>query len=462
MVKTLENNVKGKTKKDWLKRAKIGASALLVAASLSYGSCKPFPDPTPSLDPTPTPTPNYPAIYLDEVNVTQGENKTINLSELASESGINWTGIGEYDSRLLTPTINGNNLTVQVSENISEDTPYSINCKFNRGNGEETGVLEGTIKNLFDVYGTLQDNETQTNKQGLVKLFDSSNTKIGETSTTDGNFHVKSTIPHSGKVKLQAKLDDGSYVRTMEFDGTKDVSDSLVRAVPYPTFDTDNSGAIDETDYQNFYNFIKQIGTTSSVELINGNYITVNKIFKWNLDNLAKIEICRTNSDNGTYFTQEEIDSLISYMPEIKKFIAGKKDLSSIVQVLENTSDSHKMEPGYIVVMPDDYIGTKGNIGLEESNYQDPNNSRIVTTSLIHLLPIKSLPVSKHEFGHSFIAQELTNETVHKISPDYTIMYSDGSLLTPGVADEKAGKLLYEETYSAGDKIEDILGFNFL
>jgi hypothetical protein len=451
MVKTLENNLGNKVKNNGLKRLKIGALALLASASLSFVGCKPHVDPTP--DP----------ITLENVNVTQGENKTIDLTQISDNSEATWTGIADYNHSLFTPTLVGKNLTIQVSDDIREDTPYSVSLKVKNGDKEETAVLEGVVKNVFEVRGVLQDNETHTNQAGILKIFDSSNDNVGEVSTSDGNFLIKPTELASGsKVKLQAKLND-SYVRTMEFnvDNTKDIS-VLVRAVPKVNFDINDSGVVDATDNQNFIDFIKQINTSFSYE--DGTWFS--KIKKWNLDNLLSIEICRTNSDNGTFFSQTAINNLITYLTEednIKKFIAGKKDLSSIVQVLDNSSLSHKAQSGYITVLPNDGIGTKGGTGLHEGFYQDSTNSRIITSSIIHLIPTELLLASNHEFGHSFIAQVLWDESEHIISPTKTIMYSGTARpLKPGLADEKAGKLLYEETYSAGEKLENILGINFL
>lgn len=36
------------------------------------------------------------------------------------------------------------------------------------------------------------------------------------------------------------------------------------------------------------------------------------------------------------------------------------------------------------------------------------------------------------------------------------------NLIKPGIADEKAGKIIYEETYNPGENIDDVLGIGFL
>jgi hypothetical protein len=447
MAKTLLNKI-GK---------KVRNGALIATAclglSLGVAGCKPgyVPD-----DETP-------AIVLEDVNVTQGESRTVNLSDLAQDSGVTWTGVAEYNPDVLTPTLEGENLTVKVSDNITEDIPYSVRLKAMNGGKEETVKLEGIVKNIVEVSGVLQNNETGTNQAGILKLFDSTGSKAGEYYTSNGNFKIVSDFSE-GNMKLQARLNDG-YVRTMNVPlAGKDISNILVRAVPYVNFDIDDNGSVNEVDNQKFIDWMKQINTVCSVEEENGNFFDVHLITKWNLNNLNTIEICRTNYEKGISFSQEAIDNLLGYLADadnIPKFIAGKKNLSSIVQIVESTADAHIKQPGYITVIPDDAYGTHGGTGSEETGY-NPNVWGEVSSSLIRTIQLNSLLISPHEFGHSFIAQELWNESVHVISPNNTMMYSGVEHPSkPGLADEKAGKLLYEETYHAGEKIENILAQSF-
>jgi hypothetical protein len=453
MVKTLLNKI-GKIAERVKRAVPIAVAAGSIAfASLGLAGC------TPTSDPRPKPEPGY-DIILPNVNVTQGESKTVNLSDLAQDSGVTWTGVAEYDSNLLTPSLSGDKLTVEVSNDISEDVPYSVKLKAVNDGKEEAVKLEGIVKNIVEVSGVLQSNETGTNHAGIVKLFDSAGSKAGECSTSDGNFKITSDFS-AGNMKLQARLNDG-YVRTMNIPlAGKDVSGVLLRAVPHVNFDIDDSGSVDENDNQKFIDWMKQINTLYSYE--DGTWFS--KITKWNLNNLTAIEICRTNSEKGISFSQTAIDNLLGYLADsenIPKLISGKKNLSSIVQVLDSSSEAHKLQAGYITVIPDDWIGTKGGIGLEE-NACDYLNTCLTTASLIHVIPENELRVSKHEFGHSFIAPALINESEHVISPKNTIMYSGVEHPSkPGLADEKAGKLLYEESYSAGERIENILGTSFI
>jgi hypothetical protein len=437
MAKTLLNKIG--------KKVKNGILIASACAGIGFGlaGCKPgyVPD-----DETP-------AIVLEDVNVTQGESRTVNLSDLAQDSGVTWTGVAEYNSDILTPTLEGDNLTVKVSDNITEDIPYSVKLKAMNGGKEETVKLEGIVKNIVEVSGVLQNNETGANQAGILKLFDSAGSKAGEYYTSNGNFKIVSDF-NEGNMKLQARLNDG-YVRTMNVPlAGKDISGVVVRAVPYVNFDIDDDGNVNEVDNQKFIDWMKQINSPEPENLV----------IKWNLDNLNAIEICRTNYEKGISFSQTAIDNLLGYLADpdnIPKFIAGKKNLSSIVQIVESTADAHIKQPGYITVIPDDGDGTMGGMGRNENRYNQEVLGE-VNSSLIRLIPTSKLVVSPQEFGHSFIAQALWNESVHVISPNDTMMYSGVEHPSkPGLADEKAGKLLYEETYHAGEKIENILAQSF-
>jgi hypothetical protein len=449
MAKTLENNVKGS---GFVRRIKTGALALVAVASIGLASCKQAMSPDSGDEPGKPGKPNYPTLSLSDVNLNEGEDKSIDLSKLTSESGITWTGVGAYDSKLVTPTLTGTNLTVQVSDDITETVPYSIGVNTNEG----PAVVKGVINNKFEISGKLKD-ETFTNQAGIVQLYDSSDNLVGETSTADGNFNLKpGSVASGSKVKLKGKTNT-SYRRTLEFncDTSKDVSDAQIIVFPHPTYDVDGSGGeVNEADYQAIINFVRQINTGSLPDS-EGLY----RIKKANLDNIIKNEVCKRNSENGTYFSDTAINNYLSYMPEINKLFAGKKDLGSILEVLDNSSLSHKGIAGYFVTTPDDMIGTKGGTGLEESFYQNPANSREITSALIHFIPTEHLSTALEEWAHLAIAPVLYHNEEEVISNLYTVLYPSAvHKSTIGLADEEVAKILYNSSVLVGEKLENILG----
>jgi hypothetical protein len=423
------------------------AKILLATALIGMTGCPPAVIPKPELPP----------IILPKVDVTQGEKKTVNLSYLANDSGITWES-AEDNSDLITTSLSGDNLSISVSDEVREDVSYSITLKAKRENKEETLALEGIVKNIVEISGNLKNNETETNQAGLVKLFDSVGSKIGEYNAFGGNFNFVSSL-REGKAKLQARLNNG-YIRTIKLSlAGKDISGIEIYAVPKVDFDINDDGTVDEKDSLNFIDFMKQTNTTPSVEEDNGKFVDVSLINKWNLDDLIAIEICKTNSEKEIQLDIKETE-LIYSLPQLPLFIARKKDLGSIVNFYEESSMSHEGIPGYITIIPDDIEGTIGGIGLTKTTF-DYTNPRRAISSVIHLLTAKNLTVNYHEFGHSFIAQ--VGEAENPISPSTSIMFTSGNILSsPGLADEKAGKLLYEETYLAGENLDNILRTKFI
>jgi hypothetical protein len=432
------------------------ASILLVAAVFgAVSGCdewfRPHPKPKPE---------ELPAITLSAIDVKQGERKTVNLATLANDSGITWEKAESDNPELVNLSVSGEELTLAVSDNIIEDVSYSGKLTAKRGNKEESVSISGTVGNIVDIYGSLKNNETESNEAGLIKLFDSIGSKIGESSTSNGNFGLTSSL-RQGKAKLQARLNNG-YVRTIELSlEGKDISGIEIYAVPKVDFDLNDDEAVNEKDSLDFIEFMKQINTTYSYE----NGIWFSCITKFDLNNLTAIEICRTNSNKGISFNQTAIDNAIGYFSDpdnIPVLIAGKKNLSSIIQTVENSSSAHIGQQGYISIIPDDITGTKGGTGLDENFYQSVNG-RLVTSSVIHALPENELFVAPHEIGHSFIAQVLVNENNQIISPKNTFMYSGTAHpVKPGLADEKAGNLLYKGKCEAGQRLDYLLEMKFL
>jgi hypothetical protein len=430
------------------------AKILLAATLVSLTGCPPAIIPKPELPP----------IVLPKVGITQGEKKTVNLSYLANDSGITWEVVNSDNPELVNLSLSGDELTLDASDNITEDVSFSGKIIAKRGDKEENISFGGKVENIVDISGNIKNNETGANQAGLVKLFDGVGNKLGEYSTSDGNFSIISSIK-SGNTKLQARLNNG-YIRTINFSlAGKDISGIEIYAVPHVDFDINDDGTINSGDNQAFIDFMRQINTTPSVDEENGKLVDVSLINKWNLDNLVAIEICRTNSDKGISFSQTSIDNCVSYFADptnIPKLIAQKKDLNSIIQILENSSSAHKFQPGYITIIPDDGEGTMGGTGRNE-NFYYINNQMKVNSSLIHLIPTENLMCEPHELAHSFTAQQLWDEDNHTISPKYTLIYSGVEhFWKPGLADEKAGKLLYMGNWDAGEKLEYLLGTKFI
>ena len=403
---------------------------------------------------------DLPTVDLSSVNsnLIDGKTSTINLPNPTDDdtSGIIPYTKAEVLSGNATATLNGNNLILNANR-VSQDNPYQVRLTFGTPEGGmNTATLSGTIKNLCDISGVLQDVETHSNQAGIIRLYDASNnSQLGEDPTSDGNFSFESASPVS-QIKLQAQFGD-SYIRTITLDGTKDYSGISVRAVSAPNF------SVSKTD---FITFMRQINFGDPVE---SNY----GLKRWDLSQLQGIEILAVNPLNSNYsFTQSQQDFIANKITagndtesyDIRNYVRGK-DLSGLIHedttptgIYTNdlTNGMITPKPGWIVVVVDNSDENPG--GLTDKNII--NNK--ITGALIRLRTesINDNVVS-HEFGHVFIAP--IGEANNTVSSIYSIMWSgEGNLTKPGVADIKEGQIIYEDSYLPAEKLDDILGMNWM
>lgn len=422
---------------------------------------------------------DIPTLDLSGTNkdLIDGKSSTINLPSPIDDdtSGdIPYIKAESLDGETV-PTLNGKQLTLQANP-VSQDSPYKIKLTFGSASeGINTATLEGTIKNLCDISGVLQDNETHTPQTGIIKWFDGT---IHYTELPSGTFDIHQTSPAS-QIKLQAQVGD-SYIRTINLDGTKDYPNLIVRVVPNQSFSSKDD----------FRKFMSEINFGEDV--LSGNY----GLKKWNLDNLKGIEILLQNpnpvNESFSSSQQDLIKSkIINLNPkDIELYLNGyifpssQKDNPSLSFVQEDKSDTPEInkhyssngsiitgvDSGWIVVAPNTKLGYAGTTG--NGYYVNPDihtSTQTVISSLIQILPsdvdtygINGHPVVSHEFGHAFIAQ---NGEASSLSGTYTIMDPDSYSLIPPcipkVADIKAGQIIYEESYLPREKLDDILGMNW-
>jgi hypothetical protein len=377
-----------------------------------------------------------PSVTLSDVDLIDGRNLEISLPTPIDDD----TPVVPYtNAEVLTGSLsvdisklNEKKLILKANP-VNQNVPYQVRLTFGSSlGGVNTAILKGTIKNLCDISGFLQDNETHTNQSGTITLSD------GTSTSTSGAFNIQTSSPVS-EIKLKGQFGD-SYVRTLTFDGTKDYPGIYVRAVPNPTF----------CSKENFKRFIRKI---------NENY---EGLRRWNLDNLAGIEILSINSLTGSSFSDEQIgiiQSKIKSPTEVEVFVRGK-ELDSLIKGGNHytiVGSEIIPEEGWIIIVPDSSI----NGGFTMPWYLNGNNSTgIINRARIKINPtyvLQDNPTTSHEFGHAFIAQ---NGHANNNFSSYTIMPENIFLISPGVADKKAGQIIYEETYSPRENLDNILGMN--
>lgn len=302
----------------------------------------------------------------------------------------------------------------------------------------------------MDISGRLEDNEEDIGRGGVLRVYNASDPAV-LTAIKDGNFsaitplkeiatdpygyfsmtldQLNSELPDG--VVLRAKIGEGdertSYVRTIT-ESSGDKTDITMRAVPYPTFDTNGDGVINQVDYQNFKTHFQNTNVTYS---------------KWDTLNKIKIFI----GEGATMFDEvgiENIKNKIKDHNNIEQFVEGR-ELDDLIEVVDGLPPSD-FEDGCIQVAPDNDIAY-GNVGV---TYIKRIGRNIVGARIHMNTDVVGMdnPVTTHEFGHTLIAPD-----GHSSLPDeLTIMKPTGNiLLQPGVADIKSAKIVKEDTFLAGD-----------
>ncbi len=455
-----------KTLIDLLRNAKgFRKTRLLLAAmgAIGLASC--------TQECTPIPINNSPQITSNPTTTQVDELSSYNYDVDATDpDGDKLT----YSLPLAPPWLSIDSTTGMVSGTaplVNLDTPFDIEVGVSEGiNPVVTQSYTLTAKNVYlDVEGYLKDNETKSPQGGLVKIFNSANLvnpiTIASADPVTGyfNFHSSTTkISDLSGVVLRAISKDASgnqnsYARTQAFPAGY-VSVNPIMVVPYPSL-------TDGFSVQEFYDFMKQINISIS-----------DGLRKWNLNNLKGIEILTSNPDStkpGSFSDPQQsyIMNKIKDPGNIEKFVIGKV-LDNYIQIDINNNPpfgkqihygptfTNGVDDGWIIVAPNNNL-TGG------QTFFAPNPS-IINKVWIEIKPSSATdpssptdsPVVTHEFGHAFIARG--GEAI-TMNPNYTIMLSSGNISPsiPKSADIKAAKIVYEDTYQAGEKLDDVLGTTF-
>jgi len=409
----------------------------------------------PKITSNPITAANEKSSYNYQVTATdaEGDNLTYSIN------GPLWLSVSS--TGLITGTI----------PSTSADTNCAVEIDVSDGTNTTKQNFTLTEKNLLDITGNLQDVEDLTkNQAGEVRIYDVSNslttTQLGTAIpvSANGNFSFHASSPVT-QVKLQAMLNGGSYIRTLTLDGTKD--QDLTNGIRITKYGYSDGSLFDAVSFRNF---MKEI----NIDTGHDEYGKEIGLRKWDLSiaGLKGIEILSVNPDSTKgYFdsTQQTIiETKIRNTNDIGAYVTKGRDLSqSDFQILkDNPLTPHYtksgniitgVDSGWIIVFPDNSLKNDG----ETPQGYLINNTGIIPRALIKILPQHAVyndSVLTHEFGHVFIA--LNGEAT--LSPSQTIMNPSNVITTPGVADIKAGKIIYENTYLPREKLDDILGMNWM
>jgi hypothetical protein len=405
--------------------------------------------------------PTLPTVDFSDLdkNLVDGRTKTIILpapTDADTEGEILYNSVKSLDDKV-SATLNGRELTLTAIP-VSEETNYQLEFDFGtEQGGKNKATLEGKIKNLCDISGDLQDNETDSNQAGEIRLYNQDKVKLAETNTSNGVFDIQASEPAS-EIYLQAKVGDDGYIRTITLDGSKDYSGKIVRAVTEPDFET--FGGNPKADFKEFLrrtNFGFRRG-----DLYGG-------LKRWNFGEeengtiFQGLEILDKDPNTGAQFTQAQQELIEQYIRE-SGYLRGQE--INIQQDDENSEKhydkyTNKIVPqeGWGIIIParldSNIAGLTDTYDTNGDNYMDRYKIRLDTEYIDSRIIIHEFLHGMIYFGHSH--EEGDNKIIESL-----MAYNDGNAKSMTEADVKGNYVIEELTYPVKSNIEEILGMNWM
>ncbi|VVB83939.1 Uncharacterised protein [uncultured archaeon] len=347
---------------------------------------------------------------------------------LALASAVNFAGCDPFGEE---PTPTPTSTPVPTPQPTQEPTPVPTP----QPTPEPTPIPYETIS------GRLESNEEHgVLKSGKVELY--VNDVLSETDSDGKDFSF--SVPYNSNIKLRGEIDEAgvqkSYKRTVNLENVIENKNVTLRAVPYPDFDANG-----EAD--NISQFKQHMEETNISKEIGGDG-KEKGLRKWDLNKLNKIKIFEHNGSDS--FSDEQINMIQSKIKDsndIEKLVNGK-ELDNYIEVVYGSPAGYEENCIYVVpkTMEERGITSKtlaGKIIVYNNIKLNPDSTGIEN------------PTISHEFGHAFIAP---NGEANTLADEYTIMKPFPNGTAPKIADEKSAKIIYEDTYLAGERLDDILG----
>jgi hypothetical protein len=454
-----------KKKLSSIKEVKKGVATLVAVAGLGFSGCQNLMDPQaeePEI-PIESALPSVDFSGLDKTLV-DGRTRTITLPAPYDEDSRNvpYNCVRSLDDNV-SATLNGRELTLTAIP-VSEETNYQLEFDFGtEQGGKNTATLEGKIENLCDISGELQDNETDSNQAGEIRLYNKDKIKLAETNTSNGVFNVQASEPAS-EIYLQAKVGDNGYIRTIKLDGSKDYSEKIVRAVTEPDFPT--TGGNPKADFKEFLrrtNFGFRKG-----DLYGG-------LKRWNFGEeengtiFQGLEILDKDPNTGAQFTPEQQDLIKQYIKDKESgYLKGgeiniqkdDEDTSDINKhYVKNSDGTTSALKGWGIIIPasldSDIAGLTDTYDLDGDNYIDKYKIRLDINCIDSRIIIHEFLHGMIYFGHSH--EERDNKIIESL-----MAYNGGNAKSMTEADVKGNYIIEELTYPVKSNIEEILGMNWM
>jgi hypothetical protein len=376
----------------------------------------------------------------------------------------------------------GNNGSIE--ETIVQSTPIDISRTFNNegsvkieGQCTDSGSLTdkksiivnvSSIPDYVDISGTLEDNENDSGKAGIIRVYNASNNAFLEEHSVNssGNFsftldELVSQLPNG--VKLQARTGSTgnytSYVRTIKL-SQGDHSNVIVRAVLYdnPNNSYDNGLLNTEQKRTDFKTHMGRVNFWSDGEkisagitgFVNGN--PYHGLKKWNFGDISDTEAHPTFKGIQVSST----DFIGTDYNQIKDAILNSGYLkASEIPIVYGTDHLGQAGWGSIV---------RGVQGPGTVVWDDYGNDGYIEGFITYIYPGAGIyqSVINHEVAHGLLfpghASGPSTPALFDSIMKYTSPIPDS--FTP--ADIKGNYIIDEDTYKGMEPEDDILGMNWL
>ena len=371
-------------------------------------------------------------------------------------------GSGNIESYNVTPA----GILTLKPRSIIKNSPYQIRLTYENALGVRgSSNASSNILNLFQASGTLKNVRLNSASNGILEVYDiTTKAKIGEISTSTGEFDIKATIPSTGKVSLQARLNPDGFWEKIELEN-EDKTGLNVFAVPAPDFYLNPPTNTTLCTKEQFREFARYPNISTDTTLENG--IEVQKgLCKGLADYLIGIEIVDVNPDTteGSY-TQTQMNDIETFLNDpngIRKILNGR-DISSIIQKDNSSSIKHytqndigtilDIERGYIVLFPNKNLTGGFTVLGYLNNSQltgEANRSRIEIGTNYDI----NQAILYHEVLHALLATRgHAPQEFEKVS----MMVQGLRIYNPGIADEWLRDIVYQSTYSPRSRLDQHL-----
>lgn len=412
------------------------------------------PDLTP--DTATAPIEDFPSVAPDLSYLNLGVNERDSIivylkraiDKNTADNPVHYNGVISPDGRV-EPSIgafpNDTVLKIKAPEIPGPDpVPYLIELA--REGSLEKIILGEEILNLPRISGQLQNVRTDMGEFGTIQVYNASDSTFSKEASTDaqGNFDFELDQPSNGlilQMRLEKPIADSNYVRTIRLPG-KDTTGLLVRPYHYSNVLFENG--ISREDFISYFNETNYYFVKPSQTLIN-------------------IEILDENPFGHGVFTSDEQDFIedviqnnLSCYIEGRQFNIQKDNQSSQKHYTISPSSTRFVFPDedWVIIQKDTTLSHGGG-----ARYFDNNQDGYLEGGGIVLKYAFFPRLVSHELGHIYVAP---NGHVITLANFAVMDGSGGPLIYPGPADCEVARVMNETTYQPREKIQDILGLEFL